>query len=511
MTLLAPVLGHDPEAIAVVGPLETMTYGELCARAGQIAAALTELGIKPGDRVAIWAEKSARTVAGILGTLAAGAVYVPIDPLSPAARAALICHDCKVAAVITSAVRAVALCEKDLPSLGVIAVDSAAGSSRTITWSGLGSFAAPARSVAAAEDLAYILYTSGTTGTPKGAAISHRAAVAFVSWAGATIDLGPGDRVSSHAPFHFDLSTFDLFATLRAGGTVYLLPDSLAYAPTRLTGFIHDHEISVWYSVPSALTLMMDRGGFLDRPPPESLRVVLFAGEVFPILDLHRLRRHLPRARFLNLYGPTETNVCTYYEVTAADDDRDRPVPIGKPCCGDRVWIMDEAGNPAPDGAEGELYVDGPTKMEGYFGKEPLGDAPYRTGDIVRRLPDGDLEYAGRSDDMLKVRGHRIEPGEIESALMAHPRIAAAAVVCVGKGREAVLWAVVVTAAPPPPSLIAIKHHLADRLPRSMIVDNVLHVQELPRTRNGKVDRRSLIDLINARTNITTAQEASRG
>jgi clorobiocin biosynthesis protein CloN4 len=253
---------------------------------------------------------------------------------------------------------------------------------------------------------------------------------------------------------------------------------------------LHAERISIWYSVPSALSLMMRSGGLVDRPAPADLRVVLFAGEPFPISQVRRLA-DWTGARLLNLYGPTETNVCTFHEVVPADLERDRPVPIGTAACDDRVWARRPDGGVCGPGDEGELFVDGPTVMLGYWGREPhVG--PYATGDLVRVLPAGSFDYVGRRDDMVKVRGHRVELGEVEAALAAHPDVAEAGAVVAGAGMDARLVVFVVPLPGRDPGVLALRRHSAQRLPRYLVADELHVVTELPRTRNGKVDRPTL-------------------
>jgi clorobiocin biosynthesis protein CloN4 len=343
--------------------------------------------------------------------------------------------------------------------------------------------------------MAYILYTSGSTGRPKGVCISHANALAFVDWAVAELDARPEDVFANHASLGFDLSVLDLYGAFAAGACVCLVPRGLERAPRELVALLVRERVSVWYSVPSALMLMMREGGLLDAPPPPRLRAVLFAGEPFPIAHVRRLAAWTD-APLLNLFGPTETNVCTFHRVRPEDLERDVPVPIGVACSGDTVHVLDEHGAPVPDGEEGELVVDGPTVMLGYHGRAPQR-GPYRTGDVVRRRPDGTLDYAGRRDHQVKVRGNRVELGEVESAIAAHPDVEEVAVLVSGQAVEARLIAFV--AGEQPPGTIAVKRACADRLPASMVVDAVQRLDRLPRTPNGKVDRAALLDRVRTR------------
>ena len=456
-------LRRNPGGVAVREPGAMITYRELDELANRFAHALAGRGVKAGDRVGIWMPKSIRTVAAMQAVLRLGAAYVPVDPLSPPARARQILEDSAVSACVTAAelAGAEALPATPLPP-------------------------APASS----DSLAYILYTSGSTGRPKGVCISHRNALAFIEWAVAELEPGLCDRFSSHAPFHFDLSVLDLYAAFASGACVSLIPEGISFVPERLVEFARRERITIWYSVPSALSMMMETGGLLD-PEPISLRTIVFAGEPFPIVPLRRLRAHFEGVRMLNLYGPTETNVCTYHEVFGIPEDQ-VCVPIGRACSGDRVWAIKDDGTEASIGESGELLVDGPTVMMGYWGRAPH-EGPYRTGDIVERLDSSNYAYHGRRDGMVKVRGHRVELGEVEAAVSAHPSVREAAAVAVGSGTDTRLVAAVsFRDEPAAASLLDLKKECAARLPRYMIVHDLHELPALPRTPNGKVDRRAL-------------------
>ncbi|MFL6073182.1 MAG: amino acid adenylation domain-containing protein [Mycobacteriales bacterium] len=477
---------RHPDRPAVAGPAGTLSYAELDRRADAMARRLRAAGAGAGDRVVVWADKSPAVIVAMQAALRIGAAYVPVDGSSPAARAVLVARDCGARALCTGEDRVPRVAAELWPDTTCVDLEDVAD---------LGPLPGePEPRVDAAvqpDDLAYILYTSGSTGTPKGVCLSHRNATAFVDWVVGELGPVPADRFANHAPLTFDISVLDLYAAFAAGACVHLVPAELAYAPTQLVDFLRRERITIWYSVPSALTLMMRDGGLLDRPAPAALRAVVFAGEPFPVNQVRQLAGWT-RARLLNLYGPTETNVCTWHEVTRADLDRDRPVPIGAACCGDRVWAEAAGGRTCGPGEEGELLVDGPTVMLGYWGREPRS-GPYRTGDIVRVLPDGAFEYVGRRDHLVKVRGHRVEPGEVEAALVAHPAVDEAAVVVEGAGVDTRL---VAYAVPRPggavPGVLELKRHLAGRLPRYLIADEIRVLARLPRTPNGKVDRAAL-------------------
>jgi acyl-coenzyme A synthetase/AMP-(fatty) acid ligase len=330
-------------------------------------------------------------------------------------------------------------------------------------------------------------------------AISHRSALTFVRWAHGAFDLKSSDVLSSHAPFHFDLSILDLFGAASAGATVALVPRTAALFPPRLVEWIRSREITVWYSVPSALAMMV-RYGDLATHPLDTLRLVLFAGETFPVRYLRELMTQVPKARFFNLYGPTETNVCTFYEVHSAPAPDDPPVPIGEPCPNTRCEVIDETGSVTTRiGAEGDLVVRGSTVADGYWGDPERtarsfpASGTYRTGDIVQILADSPPSYrfVGRRDDLIKSRGYRIELGEVEAALYGHSEVGECVVVAVPDelmGNRLAAFCTVRTKT----SEAELKRACQERLPGYMVPDRISIVEALPRTPNDKYDRPEL-------------------
>lgn len=490
---LSAAAARTPEAIAVSDAAGEMTYGALSERADLMAAALRNFGVRRGDRVLLWAEKSAEVIAAMHACLRIGAAYVPVDPVGPLSRLAKIADDAAASVIVTTPEKANALSSiglKDVVQL--VLTDPGHPQSPEVRAT---SQSKPEVVATAPDDLAYILYTSGSTGTPKGVCISHRNAMAFVRWAVECFEINADDRISNHAPFHFDLSVFDLYAAFKVGAEVHIIPENVAYAAGPLVDFLHERNISVWYSVPSVLVMMIENAQLLERVPPH-LRVLLFAGEPFPIKHLRRLRDAFAGVRMSNLYGPTETNVCTYYEVLEIAPECTTPVPIGRACSGNMVWAQLPDGARCAAGEEGELFVSGPTVMLGYHGGAPQGKVPYGTGDLVRELADGNFHYVGRRDDMLKIRGYRIERGEVEAALLEHPNLREVAVIAHGQGVDAVLWAFIVAKSENKPTILELKAHCAVRLPRYMIIDGARSLDCLPLLHNGKVDRFALSALL---------------
>lgn len=503
----------DPAKEAVRCAGRSLTYAELDRAANAVAGALIDGGVRRGDRVGLFLPKSVEAVASVYGVLKAGAAYVPMDPKAPVIRAATIAGDCTVSAVVTTAGRAPSLLAglgPHSPGLLLLTGDEELADPLpvpSVTYAEATADRSPARpSVSAIDtDLAYILYTSGSTGRPKGVMLTHRHALTFVKWCAAKIGTGPEDRFSNHAPFHFDLSVFDLYVSAYGGATVSVVPEATAYFGADLAAFIRGEDITVWYSVPSAL-MLLSRAAEAGSLP--SLRAVVFAGEVYPTKHLRSLRSLVPDAALWNLYGPTETNVCTYYRVDELPED-DRPIPIGRACENTDVFALREDDAVAGVGEEGELYVRGSLVMKGYWGRpdrtaEVLVQNPvapgvpelvYRTGDLVRLRPDGDYDFFGRRDHQVKSRGYRIELGEIEAALHAHPGILEAVAVAVPHEE----WgkAIVAYVVPRDDASLTeneVKQHVARLLPRYMVPARVEVVSGLPRTSTGKADRTRLAE-----------------
>ena len=515
--LLTASADRAPHAPAVGFEEEVLDYALLEARSNRLARALRAQGVVPGDRIGLHMRKDADAIVALHAILKAGACIVPINAGMPPAKVLDIVEQCEMRCLISSREASLRLGRHVFGRSALecaVLTDATADELADI----------PVRAVGLAEaeaahdgeplpiptvdtDLAYVLFTSGSTGSPKGVMLSHRAVLTFVNWAAEEFAVGPGDCLSNHAPLNFDLSTFDIYAAMRAGASVTVIPEGLAAFPSRLAETIERRGITVWYSVPSVLTLLVTRGGLANRDL-SALRTVLFAGEVFPVKHLSELMRAVPGPRYFNLYGPTETNVCTYFEVKHPPRVDDRPIPIGRACRNTKTLVLDESGTPVEEpGAEGLLYVGGSTVMDGYYGRPSETAAAFRsnplahgreerlycTGDWVRIDENGDYLFLGRRDHMVKVGGYRIELGEIEAALHGHPAIDEAVAIALPDEMLGNRICAVLVAADPNLDAGAVRRHCAALLPSYMMPHEIEFIDSIPRTSTDKVDRPALV------------------
>jgi amino acid adenylation domain-containing protein len=453
----------------------------------------------------------------------AGAVYVPLDPSAPVSRLGTVIRDCGIRHLISSDDKKNRLGEllaQNVTLEFLIGLDEQVSLlARSFSWQDV--YQMPSQEMpdvgTGEHDLAYILYTSGSTGKPKGIMHSHRSALSFAQWARQTYGLTHQDRLSNHAPLHFDLSTFDFFAGALAGATTVMIPEVYKKLPASLSKLIADAQISVWYSVPFALTELLLRG-VLESRDLTALRWILFAGEPFPTKHLRKLMKMLPHARFSNLYGPTETNVCTYYHVPPLPDQSNEPIPIGRPTANASSLVVNAKDQPLGAKQVGELLIQGPLVMRGYWGRPALNQEAflqakeqngeglfYRTGDLVELQPDGNFKFIGRKDRQIKRRGYRIELDEIEVALLSHAQVQEAAVFPLSDRHGSnEIEAVVTLKAGALLELSDLAQYLTEQLPWYAIPNHITIAKELPRTSTGKINRRHLQKEASQAKNIKT-------
>ncbi len=502
---------HTPEREAVCFDGQTLTYGELARRASRLAHVLRERGVSRGDRVGILANKGLHSAVAMYGIMKAGAAYVPLDALAPTDRLCSIIRDCSLSHLVSEPTRVDtvrALVAAGAPLTTVIGMeDVAVGAGRCVPWSQIEN--APMMTTwgdASEMDLSYILYTSGSTGTPKGVVHTHRSALAFAAMAAQTFGLRHEDRVTNHAPLHFDLSTLDFFATALVGGTTVVVPEAHTRLPASLATLLERERVTVTYAVPLALTQLALHGA-LELRNLSALRWVIFAGEPFPPKHLRTLMRALPAASYANIYGPTEVNGVTVWVVPTDSALPDTPLPIGRPFTGVTTKIVDELGTAVAPGELGELWVSSPTSMQGYWGRPDLDAAAFattalagegecvwhRTGDLVRQDADGELHFFGRKDRQIKARGYRVELDEVEGAFLTHPAVEAAAVYGVPDAMGVTaIEATIVLASGSTTTARDLIAHAARVLPRYALPEQVQITDALPRTATEKIDRQSL-------------------
>jgi amino acid adenylation domain-containing protein len=486
--LIAHQAERTPDAPAASYDGRSLTYAELLDRARALAGRLRALGCSPEALVGVAMERSLELVVALLGTLEAGAAYLPLDPEYPPDRLAFMLADARPAVLLTQE-----RLRERLPQTGVpaLCLEPAAD--------GLGGAGFPPAAGLGDRSLAYVIYTSGSTGRPKGAGVPHRGIRNRLLWMQDAYRLGPGDTVLQKTPFSFDVSVWEFFWPLLAGARIELARPGGHRDAAYLIERIERGRVTVMHFVPSMLQ------AFLEEPAVgrcRTLRLVVVSGEALtPELE-RRFTERLPWVRLENLYGPTEAAV----DVTRWSCDGSEPVPIGRPIANTRIHLIDADGQPAGIGAPAELWIAGVNVGRGYLGRpeltaekfvpDPFGGHPgaraYRTGDLARYRADGAIEYLGRIDHQVKVRGFRIELGEIESALASHPAVREAAVAMRDERGSRRLVAYVVPRPGETVDEAELRAALSERLPEYMVPAAWVTLPALPLTPSGKLDRRAL-------------------
>jgi amino acid adenylation domain-containing protein len=507
---------------------DELSYESLAARSNQLANALRADGVGRGDLVGVLMGKAIENAVAVYGIMRAGAAYVPLDPAAPLATLEAVATGCDLSHVVAEPATeakatklAARLAEhrrpagERSPTVHLYGIDNADDPAIAATgWAEIDGLATEAPTVnLSSDDLAYIIFTSGSTGTPKGIMHTHGSGSAYAKMAAELYDVGPDDRLSNFPPLHFDQSTFDFFSGPMVGATTVIIPKQHQLVPASLSELIERERLTIWYSVPLALVQLL-LYGVLEERDCSSLRWVVYGGEPFPVKHLKALMERWPQARFSNCYGPAETNQCTYHHldsisdlpaVGADDKAASIGIPIGVACPGMETLIVDADDQPVEPGQSGELLVNSPTTMAGYWGRpemnatvfhSPTGsndpaDRYYRTGDLVRSTADGLLEFLGRRDRQIKVRGFRVELDEVEAAVAAHPDVEEVAVTTARATDDTdALEIVAYVRAMPDAEATAsgIQRAAASTLARHAIPSTITFVDDFPRTTSGKID-----------------------
>ena len=505
----------DPEKPALIDEHGPMSYGLLHSDSNRMAHCLAAGGVKRQDRVVICMKRSSQLVLAMMGILKADAIYVPVDAKAPAERLLKVISDSRPSAVICEEglLPVLSRVKGAMPNLRMVLVFGAktdaadAIDMAQIYWDEVPAVTTePPRYKNIDTDAAYLLYTSGSTGSPKGVTISHLNVINYIKWAVDCFEIGSRDRILGTAPFHFDMSTFDIFTTLKAGATLCIAPDRNLLFPGKLLDMMETEGVTIWKGVSSLLMYLSSTGTIKpDRIP--SLERVLFGGEVLPTRHLMNWMSTYPGKRFYNVYGPTEaTGISTYYPVEKMPASIDEAIPIGKACANTEVLVLTDEDRLAKVGETGELCIRGSGLSAGYwddeektaraFVRNPLGctrdDRIYRTGDLARMREDGVLEYLGRKDFQVKFMGYRIEMFEVEKAILALENIHQAAVLLCNASQSELSELVAFIEGPVTADADTILQGLGRSLPSYMVPKQIIPLERIPLNDRGKTDRAAL-------------------
>jgi amino acid adenylation domain-containing protein len=518
-----------PESFAVVAD-DRLTYAALDTLSTQLARLLKEGGARRGDRVGVLMPKSALAIVGLLGIYKADCIYVPLDPWSPVSRLEKILDSCENTWLLAGGPVTQVLEElfqqkrwRQLLQIGCLDTATAASNGFPLEFT-LDDVrrcsSAPVPSQNGSDAPAHILFTSGSTGVPKGVVITHFGVIRFIEWAARYFAMDSSDRVSGHPPLYFDISLFDIFGAAAVGSELHLVPRELNLLPHKLADFVRASALTQWFSVPSLLNYMahFDAVKFNDFP---QLKRVIWAGEVLPTPTLIHWMKRLPHVTFTNLYGPTETTIASsYYTVPECPQDPRAAIPLGTACDEEELLVLDASLQPVPIGATGDLYIGGVGLARGYwrdperthaaFVRHPYRpfERLYKTGDLARVGEDGLVYFLGRSDSQIKSRGYRIELGELEAALNTISGMQECAVVAANT--DGFEGAIICCAYVPEPSAALtpafIRRELTRLIPGYMVPTRWLEFDRLPQSASGKIDRRRLKEVFEERDDTHAAQ-----
>ena len=483
---------RTPDRPAVISRTRTLSYGELRSLSLAWARALRELGAKPNELVAVVMEKGWEQIVAVLAILESGAAYLPLDSTVPGERLRYLLENGGVQIVLTQSRLDFKLAwPTHVKRFSVDVEIPAAGE------------AAPVECAQSPEDLAYVLYTSGSTGMPKGVMIAHRGLVNCILDTNRTFRVGPEDRALAVTALHHDMSVYDIFGLLAAGGAI-VMPDPAAIrAPDHWVELIDREHVTLWNSVPGFMEMLLEYAAARNLWRPNCLRLAFLGGDWISVTAPHRIRTHFGKVEVVSVGGPTETTVWNIWYPVHSVDPEWKSIPYGHPIANTRYYVLDDAFQDCPVGQPGELSCAGVGLMKGYWRDEEqtrarfaihprTGERIYRTGDRGRLRPDGEIEFLGRIDSQVKICGQRIELGEIEVALAQYPGVRQAVVNTIQTNGQKQLVAYVVVDADQMPVARDLRQYLASRLPCYMLPSAFVRLNALPLNSNGKVDRSAL-------------------
>ena len=477
-----------PDRVAIEDSVgRSISYRELAAASRAVQASLVAAGVNPGDRVGIWMKKSIDALIAFQGVLRAGGAYVPLDPSAPVSRAALMLKDSGASVILV---------EKDLEADLRRVLDGFEHAAQLLVISAETiKCHTSIETVVQRNDLAFLLYTSGSTGNPKAVTVTHENVISFIDWCSETFAPTERDKFAVASPLSFSLPVFQLYLAWKHGGTVVLMDDQTSKAPELLARAIERHRVTIWFSTPTILTLLA-QSGLLPLLILDPLRMIMFAGEPFPIPNLRALKAQIGRPRYVNVLGSTETHMIAHYELPDEIPADCNVLPIGKIATRFRSRIVED-----------ELWLAGPGVTPGYW-RSPEADAQafstdeegqrwYRTGDLVRIGPEENFICTGRRDRRIKRRGNRVELAEIEACLHKNPAIREVAVIAAPDNELGMkVNAFVVPHKSCRPTIVELKAHCAQALPSYMVPDTFTFRDVLPRTSTGKIDFMRLQDIL---------------
>jgi amino acid adenylation domain-containing protein len=506
-----------PKKTAIKDGKKCLSFQEVEQLSDRVAAYLLSQGHSPGDRVGIHLDRSAEGVIAVFGILKAGAVYVPIDITSPPRRKEYIINDCRIKTLLTDSKKISlleSLLKKGLNLESILILDNGAKiktgfykSARLASLDKIGCLNKIKLPKLGKNQLANILYTSGSTGHPKGVAITHASLAESINNEVDYFGINNSDTVSSTTPLHFSMSPFEIFSSVKAGAALSIVPPGIFSFPRSLAAFIENEQLTIWHSVPSLIS-RLTLYGKLEQKNFSKLRLVHLAGGPVPIRQIHQFIRFFPHINCYNIYGSAETYEIARYKINQLSHSADN-VPVGRPWEGVEMFLVDESGSlvEEKEEARGELYVKTPSMMQGYWNdlnrtKEVLIDSPfhhpaekiklYKTKDILKVDKQGNYSLIGRADNTIKRGGFRIGLTEIESLLLSHAQIEEAAVVVEKANKQKLIKVILVTTKGGSFSKEEIKEFCRKRLPRYMLPDKIELSRFLPKTSTGKVDRKKL-------------------
>ncbi|NEQ99446.1 MAG: amino acid adenylation domain-containing protein, partial [Cyanothece sp. SIO2G6] len=485
--------GHEA---AIIASQCTLTYKELYERSNQVGHKLRSLGVVPNQLVAVVMQKGWEQIVAVMGILAAGAAYVPVAWDLPEERRAYLLENSSATVVLTQS-----WLDQDLDwpaGLTRLCLDNQDLSNENCE---------PLESVQKPDDLAYVIYTSGSTGLPKGVAIAHRGVVNAITQTNQFFEIGESDRVLALTALHHDMSVYDIFGTLTAGGVLVIPDDSEARNPAHWSEWLLREQITVWNSVPAMMEMLLEYAGDRADMLPSSLRWVFLGGDWISVTLPSRLHRLVANAQVVSVGGPTETTLWNIWHPVESVAPDQKSIPYGRPIANTKYYVLNEALDDCPVWVPGELCCAGVGLAKGYWRDEEkthakfithprTGERLYRTGDMGRYLPDGNIEFLGRVDFQFKIRGYRIEPGEIEAALTQHTAVRSAVVSVIGEQDNRQQGERLVAYVLPEKELTLtideLRSFLGDKLPSHMVPSAFILLDAFPLSANGKVDRQAL-------------------